>query len=580
MKRIGTTIIAFCIFAQLLAQSITVSSFKLLDTDLTANTAGTMEIDQNGETAALIKVVTTQTGFTFDGGALGIVKTKQTPGEVWVYIPRGSKKISIKHSQLGVLRDYYFPIGIEAAKTYEMILVTGEFQTIVKQTSNSQYLVFKVTPADAVVELDNEILPISDGFAQKFVKLGTYNYRIQAQNYHTAAGKVDVDDPNKKKVIEVTLKPAFGWIEIPANEEFNGAQVFIDNKLEGTIPMKSKNLSSGEHNVKIVKTLYHPFSQSVVIKDNETTKVNPLLSANYSEVTITVDNDADIYINEEKKGSGSWSGKLASGSYLLEAKKEGHRSTKQNVDVSSAQPLLNIKLTTPAPIYGEANITSTPTMADVYIDGTFMGQTPLYLPAILKGDHKVLIKHDGFNDFLTSVTIFENTNFPLDVVLDNRQSYIVRIDCNVRDAIVYIDGEKYGRILDLTRLESGNHDITVVAKGYKDYVDRINTEAIKDKIYKIELEPTKKTTTSWEKIILTSNSKDVRGMKEVGDVTEKYYISSSLQSIVDNNYKRCLKRIKKNAAKLGASIVLLGEQNSGTNALGGVYIRITATAYK
>ena len=59
------------------SQTISVSSFKLLETDLTANTAGTIEKDQNGETAALIKVVTTQTGFTFDGGSLGIVKTKQ-----------------------------------------------------------------------------------------------------------------------------------------------------------------------------------------------------------------------------------------------------------------------------------------------------------------------------------------------------------------------------------------------------------------------------------------------------------------------------------------------------------------------
>ena len=101
------------------SQSISVSNFKLLDTDLTANTAGTMELDQNGETAALIKVVTTQTGFTFDGGSMGIVKTKQTPGEVWVYIPRGAKKISIKHPQLGVLRDYYFPVAIEPAKSQE-----------------------------------------------------------------------------------------------------------------------------------------------------------------------------------------------------------------------------------------------------------------------------------------------------------------------------------------------------------------------------------------------------------------------------------------------------------------------------
>ena len=237
-----------------LAQSISVSSFKLLDTDLTANTAGTMEMDQNGETAALIKVVTTQTGFSFDGGALGIVKTKQTPGEVWVYIPRGAKKISIKHPQLGVLRDYYFPCAIEAARTYEMVLISGEVRTIVKEKANSQYIVIQVSPANAIIEFDNEFLPTNNGYAQKFVKLGTYEYRVQAKDYHTTAGKVTIDDPNNKKMLEVNLKPAFGWIEIPDNEEYNGAQVFIDNTLAGTIPMKSRNLSSGEHNLKIVNS--------------------------------------------------------------------------------------------------------------------------------------------------------------------------------------------------------------------------------------------------------------------------------------------------------------------------------------
>ena len=114
-----------CLFSlHCLAQTISVSSFKLLDTDLTANTAGTMEQDQNGEIAALIKVVTTQTGFTFDGGSLGIVKTIQKPSEIWVYVPRGLKKITIAHPQFGLLRDYYLNIPIEAARTYELVLST------------------------------------------------------------------------------------------------------------------------------------------------------------------------------------------------------------------------------------------------------------------------------------------------------------------------------------------------------------------------------------------------------------------------------------------------------------------------
>ena len=131
MKKEVLILIGILLCLNIVAQTISVASFKLLETDLTANTVGSMEQDQNGEVAALIKVVTTQTGFTFDGGALGIVKTKQTPGEIWVYLPHGAKKITIKHPQYGILRDYYYPISIEAARTYEMIVKLGfEWQNI------------------------------------------------------------------------------------------------------------------------------------------------------------------------------------------------------------------------------------------------------------------------------------------------------------------------------------------------------------------------------------------------------------------------------------------------------------------
>ena len=458
------TIIILVISIHSYSQTISVSSFKLLETDLTANTAGTMELDQNGETAALIKVVTTQTGFTFDGGAMGIVKTKQTPGEVWVYIPRGAKKISIKHPQLGVLRDYYYPVAIEAARTYEMRLVTGEVQTVIKQTSNSQYLVIKVTPSNAIVELNNEIIPTADGFAQKFIKLGTYDYRIQAKDYHTTAGKVTIDDPNNKKMLEINLKPAFGWIDIPANEEYNGAQVFIDNTLAGSIPMKSNNLSSGEHNLKIVKSLYNPFSQIVTVKDNETTQVKPLLSANYSEVTISVDNDAEIYINEEKKANGLWNGKLELGSYKFEAKKEGHRSTSQIVEITTNQLKQSFHLNTPTPIYGSLNITSTPSMADVVIDGKPYDKTPLFLPHILVGTHNLSIKLKNHKDYYTKISIDEDKVLSKNIVLEERiepEGFVVIVTSKKYNINLYVDGKSKGVVNRGTEIKlflySGSH---------------------------------------------------------------------------------------------------------------------------
>ena len=462
-KRIICLIITACV-TNCYSQSISISSFKLLDTDLTANTAGTMELDQNGETAALIKMVTTQTGFTFDGGALGIVKTKQTPGEVWVYIPRGSKKISVKHPQLGVLRDYYFPCAIEAARTYEMVLISGEVRTIVKEKANSQYIVIQVSPANAIIEFDNEFLPTNNGYAQKFVKLGTYEYRVQAKDYHTTAGKVTIDDPNNKKMLEVNLKPAFGWIEIPDNEEYNGAQVFIDNTLAGTIPMKSRNLSSGEHNLKIVKSLYNPFSQIVTVKDNEATQVKPLLTANYSEVTISVDNDAEIYITEEKKANGLWKGKLELGSYKFEAKKEGHRGTSQNVEITKDQVKQNFHLNSPTPIYGSLNITSTPSMADILIDGKSYDKTPLYLPQILAGTHNISIKLKNHKNYYAKITIDEDKILSKNIVLEEQiepEGFVVIVTSKKHDINLYIDGKSKGVVNKGTKtklfLYSGSH---------------------------------------------------------------------------------------------------------------------------
>ena len=57
-------------------QSINVKSFKILENDLDAR-VNYPKRDQNGEVCAIIKVVTTATGLTFDIGSLGVVATEQ-----------------------------------------------------------------------------------------------------------------------------------------------------------------------------------------------------------------------------------------------------------------------------------------------------------------------------------------------------------------------------------------------------------------------------------------------------------------------------------------------------------------------
>ena len=233
-----------CGISALSAQGISVESFRLLENDLTANTHGTMEKDFNGETAALIKVMTTEQGFVFDGGMVGIVKVRQEVSEIFVYVPHGIKKMSIKHPQLGMIRDYYFPVSIEKARTYEMRLTTGKVETIVTRSAGKQYVMFNVTPANAIVELDGMPLEVVDGYAEKSMPYGTYDYRVSCADYHTEAGKLTVSSAGKVEK-NISLRPNFGWIDIKGSSEHHGAQVYLDNKHIGQLPLKSDAVKSG-----------------------------------------------------------------------------------------------------------------------------------------------------------------------------------------------------------------------------------------------------------------------------------------------------------------------------------------------
>ena len=408
MKKKYIFIFLMALFAALSAKAqnnIAVASFRLLDTDLTANLQGTMRIDQNGHTCALIKVVTTQTGFTFDVGIMGITDTEQKAGEIWVWVPFGVKHINIGHPTLGFLRDYYFPCSVEEARTYEMVLTTGEVVIHVKETVQQQYLMFQISPHDAVLEVDNQVWNVSaEGTAKKYVNFGTYDYRVQAPNYHSEVGKVTVNDPKNKHVVKVDLDPNFGWIEV-SGTGLQGACVYIDNALIGKAPCKSEALKSGQHSVKIAKELYETYTQTVTVTDNETTRISPSLTADFANITLAVDADAEIWVNDELKGTRRWTGNLATGTYKIECKMPSHEASLTNKDIDNTMNGQTISLNAPRPIYGALNVDATPDFCDLYIDGKKVGETPMFVSELLIGRHEVKISKANYADYSETVTI-------------------------------------------------------------------------------------------------------------------------------------------------------------------------------
>lgn len=273
--------------------------------------------------------------------------------------------------------------------------------------SHQQYVVFQVTPSHASVEFDGMVLDVVDGAAFANKHFGTYEYTVRAPKYHTFSGSVIVNDLINKHIVNVDLMPAYGWIEIPSRTDTDGADVYLDNEYIGKAPLKSKEIASGEHSLRITKPMYKPFQSMVTVRDNETSEVSATLTANFANVTLEVADGAEIWVNGSHKGNGRWTGALTSGPNRIETKKANHRSQVMSHDITPAMDGETITLKSPEAILGTLVVESTPPISDVYIDGKLFSQTPVRTQ-LLTGSHQVRISRKGYKDYETSVTVVEN----------------------------------------------------------------------------------------------------------------------------------------------------------------------------
>ncbi len=175
-------------------------------------------------------------------------------------------------------------------------------------------------------------------------------------------------------------------------------------------------LDSGTYNYTVTAAGYHPQSGTFTVSGAKVEK-HIALKADIASVTLTAPDGAEIWINGEKRGVGSWSGNLTSGTYIFEARKAGHRTTTLSKHITSAQPQQSYTLTAPTPIVGSVMVDGTPLMADVAIDGKSVGTTPLKISNILIGNHKVTVSKSGYAPYSQSITVAEGKTATVSVSL-------------------------------------------------------------------------------------------------------------------------------------------------------------------
>lgn len=431
------------------SQTISVKSFKVFDNDLDALVNYPL-LDQNGEKCAIIKVVTNQQGFVWEAGMLGIVTVEKNTGEYWVYIPHGSKRITIKHERLGILRDYVYPEAIKSATVYEMVLTTGNVTTIVEEPGIiSQWCVIETVPSGANVFINNRLMG-STPFQRKLEE-GIYSYRLELNMYKPSAGQFELG--SERVTINEELIADYGKVIIKSSPE-SGINIELDGNLTGfSSPATLDKINPGEHYVRLMSKWYAPEYQQFNIEAGQVLNLNFNMTPVFGKVSVKSVKEAEIYIDGEIKGRGNIGVRLFEGVYSIEARLDNHLSDSEEITVVSGterEYLLN-----PVPINGSLEVITKPTGANVIIDGIDYGTTPLTIDNLLVGKYDLLIQKERFGEVRKSILIEKDniTRLNEEIFVTKR----ITVSSDSPDVLVSIDGMEVGFAPVSTSLTYGHH---------------------------------------------------------------------------------------------------------------------------
>lgn len=290
-----------------------------------------------------------------------------------------------------------------------------------------------------------------------------------------------------------------------------GAQVYVDGTVVGNTPVENLEILPGLRKIKILAEKYQDFQTDVnVLGCDKFQELNMALLPSWSDITVSsVPLEANVLIDGKSFGKTPLHIQLSPGSYLLEISADRFKTWKQRLNVKPNDPQ-RIKDVRLQPSDGKLTINTNPAGADIIIDETFIGQTPVTVDLSPDNQHVVQISKAGYEKTNRNVKVVSAASKQLNVNLKPRRG-IIRLLVEPPDTELIMDGKSWGVVPKKLNLIAVEHKLEFNKKGFHPYQIRITpqpgfpkqlTVALKKKGATKETEPMVMTTKTGYKLKL------------------------------------------------------------------------------
>lgn len=199
-----------------------------------------------------------------------------------------------------------------------------------------------------------------------------------------------------------------------------------------------------------------------------------------AQATLAIDSeprDADVYVDGRYEGTTPLRATTQPGRRTVRIERDGYRTWERTVQVSPGESLrIDARLEREVR-EGTLRFESSPSGAEVYVDGRYLGTTPIGQTTFREGRYDVEFSRSGYRTERVTAEVRAGRS---DTVRASLRPVLGRliVQGNVGGAQVFLDGRPAGTIpsgsgrLEIGQLEPGQVEITVVAPGFETVVTR------------------------------------------------------------------------------------------------------------
>ena len=320
--------------ASISAQDIEVKKFEPMEKDQTAALSPRKDI--NGVTCGLVKVALKEPGAEFEGNVMGDVQF--TGNEYLVYLPKGTKRLGIKHQDYLPTTIVFADYGtkkVESSTTYGLSVKANKKKAKV-DNSKKGMAVFNIKPANALLLIDGQIADGSNGVYTLSLPYGKHYYTVRLKDFSINNQSVLID--KNAKNIDVDLTEYFAKVNVSC--QTSDADIIINGSLSGTGQV-TEDVIPGICIIEAQKEGFHTQSKTIELHENEVGSIN------FQELdpitgTLNVKTNVEggkVFLDGKMIGATPLTTEIPVGEYELEIKHDYYRPFKRTIFIGEDQNL-------------------------------------------------------------------------------------------------------------------------------------------------------------------------------------------------------------------------------------------------